>query len=198
MKIISLCLFQWRGNKITDPKLLATSFESSSFGFFKRKSVKEWCEFVSFTLAKRTNESQRQSVKEKDYICHVHNRFDNLSAVAICDDEYPRRVAFSLINKVMDDFMDIYGNKIGDLEEYPFEQIVQLLNKFQDPNQADKLSKIQRTLDETTIVVQDAIEKVLKRGENLEILIDRSEFLSGQSKQFYRVAKKHNQCCTIC
>ncbi|KAJ3441144.1 synaptobrevin [Anaeramoeba flamelloides] len=198
MKILSLCLYQWRGNNITEPKLLASAFELSSFGFFKRKAVQEWCVFISDTLVKRTNESQRQSVKENNYLCHVHNRFDNLACVAVCDSEYTPRVAFALLNKVMDDFNEIYENKLGKLEEYPFEQIGQLLTKFQDPNQVDKLSKIQRTLDETTIVLQDTIEKVLERGEKLENLVDRSEVLSMQSKQFYKTAKKHNSCCIIC
>lgn len=36
-----------------------------------------------------------------DYMCHVYVRRDSLSGVAICDHEYPSRVAFTFINKVM-------------------------------------------------------------------------------------------------
>lgn len=41
------------------------------------------------------------------------------------------------------------------------------------------------------------IESVLKRGENLDTLMERSETLSNQSKIFYKSAKKTNSCCVV-
>jgi len=35
-----------------------------------------------------------------EYMCHVYVRSDGLSSVLISDQEYPQRVAFSLLNKV--------------------------------------------------------------------------------------------------
>lgn len=35
---------------------------------------------------------------------HAHHRPDGLICVACCDAEYPGRVAFSLLNKVADEF----------------------------------------------------------------------------------------------
>jgi len=35
-----------------------------------------------------------------EYMCHVYVRSDSLSAVLVSDQEYPQRVAFSLLNKV--------------------------------------------------------------------------------------------------
>jgi hypothetical protein len=39
---------------------------------------------------------------------------------------------------------------------------------WQDPAQADKLSKIQRDLDETKVILHRTIESVLDRGEKLD------------------------------
>ena len=39
---------------------------------------------------------------------------------------------------------------------------------LQDPAQADKLTKIQRDLDETKIILHKTIESVLDRGEKLD------------------------------
>ena len=69
---------------------------------------------------------------------------------------------------------------------------------YQDPNQVDKLSKIQKELDETTQIMHETIDKVLERGVKLDDLVDRSADLSSQSRMFYKTAKKHNSCCTIC
>lgn len=39
------------------------------------------------------------------------------------------------------------------------------------------------------------IEEVLKRGETLDSLMEKSTDLSATSLQFYKKAKKTNQCC---
>ena len=35
-----------------------------------------------------------------EYMCHVYVRGDSLAAVLISDHEYPKRVSFTLLNKV--------------------------------------------------------------------------------------------------
>jgi synaptobrevin family protein YKT6 len=78
------------------------SYELSSFGFFQRSSVREFMAFTSDVLVERTAPGQRNSVKEQDYRCHVYVRSDNLSCVVIADLDYPVRVAFTLMNKVLE------------------------------------------------------------------------------------------------
>ena len=67
---------------------------------------------------------------------------------------------------------------------------------MQDPVQADKLTKIQKDLDETKITLHQTIESVLQRGEKLENLVDKSSDLSMASQMFYKQARKSNSCCT--
>jgi len=69
--------------------------------------------------------------------------------------------------------------------------------ELQDPQQADKLTKIQRDLDETKITLHQTIESMLERGEKLENLVDKSSDLSMASQMFYKQAKKNNQCCKM-
>ncbi|KAL8444403.1 hypothetical protein Emag_005498 [Eimeria magna] len=71
-----------------------------------------------------------------------------------------------------------------------------LLKKYQNPLEADKLLKVQRDLDEVKDVMLKNIEELLQRGEKLDDLMQRSEDLSNTSYQFYRQAKKTNSCCS--
>lgn len=48
-----------------DSTLLKSAFELQSFGYFQRKSVQEFMEFVTKTIVERTASAARQSVKEK-------------------------------------------------------------------------------------------------------------------------------------
>jgi synaptobrevin family protein YKT6 len=41
------------------------------------------------------------------------------------------------------------------------------------------------------------MDDILKRGEAIESLMQKSEDLSQVSYQFYRTAKKNNQCCQM-
>ena len=76
----------------------------------------------------------------------------------------------------------------------PAESYVQ---KYQNPAEADKVTKIQKDLDETTRILHKTIDSVLERGVKLDNLVEKSNDLSAQSKMFYKQAKKTNSCCVI-
>lgn len=65
-------------------------------------------------------------------------------------------------------------------------ELREYLEKYQDPEQADSILKIQKELDETKIVLHKTIESVLQRGEKIDDLVAKSDGLSSQSKMFYR------------
>eukprot|EP00957_Ditylum_brightwellii_P163066 12417420-Ditylum_brightwellii.AAC.1 len=82
-------------------------------------------------------------------------------------------------------------------ESVAFPSIETYLQKYQDPAAADKVTKIQQDLDETTSILHKTIDSVLERGEKLDSLVEKSDDLSRQSKMFYKQAKKTNSCCVI-
>merc|ERR1711879_393048 len=67
--------------------------------------------------------------------------------------------------------------------------------KYQNPAEADKLTKIEKDLDEVKETVMHSMDELLKRGESLDALMQKSKDLSSTSVQFYRTAKKNYQCC---
>lgn len=67
----------------------------------------------------------------------------------------------------------------------PFPELKEYIVKYQDPQQADSIMKIQKELDETKIVLHKTIESLLQRGELIEDLVAKSDGLSAQSKMFY-------------
>jgi synaptobrevin family protein YKT6 len=145
--------------------MLIQASELTSFGFFQRGTVKEMLTFFSKTIAKRTPPGQRQSVQNEEYYVHVYMRADGLCGCVTCDAEYPPRVAFSILTKVLEDFdVQNAGWKQEKRHESitwpPLEAAVQ---KYQDPANADQIMRIQKNLDETRDVLQNTIENVLQR-----------------------------------
>ena len=78
-----------------------------------------------------------------------------------------------------------------------FGTLTTALAEYQDPSKADKISAIQKELNETTAVLSKTIDNVLERGEKLDDLVSKSQDLSSQSKVFYKQAKKTNSCCVV-
>ncbi|NXX21082.1 YKT6B protein, partial [Podargus strigoides] len=89
-----------------DPKvhLLKAAYDVSTFNFFQRSSVQEFMTFTSQLIVERSGPGSRASVKEQEYLCHVYVRSDGLAGVVIADNEYPQRVCFTLLDKVLDEF----------------------------------------------------------------------------------------------
>ena len=178
--------------------VLKAGHDLSSFGFFQRSSVQEFLTFTAKILAERTQVGERASVKEGEYMCHAYVRSDSLVGICFSDQEYPNRVAHTLLAKILEDFTaqvprsqwpegkEVEGYS-GPLEVH--------LKKYQNPAEADPMMKVQTELDETKIILHNTIEQVLNRGEKLDDLVFKSEGLSMQSKTFYKTARKTNACC---
>lgn len=199
MKVVGIAILR-TGSDIPDPISLTSASDLSSYGFFQRQGVKEMLTFFSKTFSKRTAPGQRQSIAHESYVVHCYTRSDGLAGTVITDEEYPNRVAFVLLTQMLDDFTTAFGNSwttVDQPESVAFPPIEDYIAKYQDPAAADKVTKIQKDLDETTQILHKTIDNVLERGVKLDNLVERSDDLSKQSKMFYKQAKKTNSCCVI-
>ncbi|THD21655.1 Synaptobrevin YKT6-B [Fasciola hepatica] len=182
------------------PKVLQASHELSAFRFFHRSSVKEFMVFTAKLVCQKTDRCQRGLVKEQEYICHVYVRHDNLCGVLITDEEYPQRVAQTLLTKATEDFAAQYPSTTWESmqeESAACKKIDEYLQRYQNPAEADGIMRLHTELDETKVILHNTLESLLSRGEKLDDLVQRSEGLSHQSKMFYTTAKKTNRCCTL-
>eukprot|EP00775_Hariotina_reticulata_P002039 gene2039-2361_t len=183
-----------------DPVTLGLAAELSSFGYFQRGSVKEMLAFLAKTIVQRTVPGQRQTVKQEDYYCHVHMRDGGIAGVAVTDKDYPTIAAFSVIGKALEEYMEQSKEswRTASGEDAQALSVAEAaLVKYQDPVAADKLTKIQKDLDETKVILHQTIDSVLKRGEKLDTLVDKSADLSLASQMFYKQARKTNSCCKM-
>lgn len=199
MKVVGISILR-TGSDLPDPIPLSMACELSSYGFFQRQGVKEMLTFFSKTFTKRTQPGQRQSITHEQYVVHCYVRSDGLAGAVTTDLEYPARVAFVLLTQLLDEFVGTVGDSwraVSTPESVQFPPIEEYLRKYQDPTTADKVTKIQKDLDETTSILHKTIDSVLERGAKLDDLVERSDDLSKQSKMFYKQAKKTNSCCVI-
>jgi synaptobrevin homolog YKT6 len=123
---------------------------------------------------------------------HVYVTPDNLSAVLVADNEYPRRVAQLLLTKICNEFIAKIssdelphgGNKTA------FTELPAYLREYKDLMEVDALTKLQGEVDAVKIILNNNVDAQLNRGINLEDLLKRSENVSDQAKHFAKNEKK--------
>ncbi|KAH0474262.1 MAG: hypothetical protein KVP17_003243 [Porospora cf. gigantea B] len=198
MKLVSLLVFKWVENSSV---LLSITADLSEFNFFTRNSIREHIIFHSRLIVGRTPVGSRQAVSMEEKLgrCYAYVHPSGLAAAVLTDNEYPMRVAFNLLSAALRDFFESYGMKGLEAsadQELEWPRGMELLQEYKDPDSADKLSKVQRDLDEVKEVMLKNIDDLLLRGEQMESLMQKTNDLSSASYTFYRQAKKNNQCCT--
>lgn len=178
---------------------LSHSSDLSSFPWLGRTAAQEFMTFTSARVAEGTKAGLRQTIEERGQKFHAYARTEGLCGVIIADGDYPQRVAFTLLNKVLDEFLARHPRSKWAMGQpkLALPELDGYIMKYQDPKQADTIMRVQQELDETKIVLHKTIDSVLQRGEKLEDLVARSDELSSSSKLFAKQAKKTNSCCLI-
>ncbi|KAF2761193.1 synaptobrevin [Pseudovirgaria hyperparasitica] len=177
----------------------------SSYGFLQKNAVGEFMTVFSKGVAEGIKPGQRHDAEQEQYVFHAYGRSEGIAGIIISDSQYPSLVAHQLLSKITDEFLTkhpraTFATLTQDsvpVGTYRFPELDEYIRKYQDPEQADNIMKIQRELDETKIVLHKTIESVLQRGQNLDKLVDQSNDLSYSSRQFYKGAKKQNSCCVV-
>jgi synaptobrevin family protein YKT6 len=136
------------------------------------------------------------------YTCHVHVGNDGLAVVAVTTNEYKSRLAFNLIRETSETTALKQQHQQHTITKDDVcvndklsQSMLAKLNNYNDPTKFDKLSVIQKSLDDVKIIMTRNIDDILKRGETLTDLMQKSTDLSEMSLQFHKNAKKTNQCC---
>jgi synaptobrevin family protein YKT6 len=202
MRILSIKYFN---TNIEGPPVLLTHAEDlSTLPFLARMtgSAGELLLFISRTFVERTERGKCEGCRDGEYIGWIYHKHNGIAGVVICDQEYDRRVALTLIHK----YMNIYENKTvnWDWETYNKDnskiddELQNLLIRFQSPKDQDTITKINKDLEETRVTLHESIDKMLDRGTKIDTLVDKSDDLSRQSKIFYKKSKKLNNWCGSC
>ncbi|XP_051137914.1 vesicle-associated membrane protein 727-like isoform X1 [Andrographis paniculata] len=137
--------------------------------------------------------------------------------LVVADESMGRSVPFVFLEKVKDDFKQRYGDSIkndgqhsladefdeeDDLFEDRFSIAYNLDREFgprlkehmeycmNHPEEMNKLSKLKAQITEVKGIMMDNIEKVLDRGEKIELLVDKTENLQFHADSFQRQGRQ--------
>ena len=200
MKILSIHIFSLYKDK---PIILSSAFSVAFVSIFQRGTLKDFLNFHSRLVIERVKTETHAQVQLEKGICFAVANDDKIGVTMIADEEYPKRVAIDFLLKVHDNFKVFLGqnninlNSIDKDTDLKFGYINTAIEEWQDPSKKDSIMKLQNELNDVQDIMRQNLNELLKREENLESLMEKSNDLSAVSVNFYKQAKKTNSCCNI-
>ena len=200
MKILSIHIFSLYNNK---PIILSSAFSLAFVSIFQRGTLKDFLNFHSRLVIERVQKDTHAQVQLEKGICYAIANEDKIGVTLISDEEYPKRVAIDFLLKIHDNFktflaqQNVNLNSIEKDTDLKFDYIATEIEAWQDPSKKDNIMKLQNELNDVHDIMRQNLNELLKREENLESLMAKSQDLSLASVNFYKQAKKTNSCCNI-
>lgn len=114
----------------------------------------------------------------------------------MADEDFHRRLPFTFLEDIKGQFQIRYGDQsqraIAFAMNEDFQRIIRQQMDYYNTNpaaQEDSVVRVQNQLDSVKDVMVANIEKVLERGEKIELLVDRTDRLSQQAFRFEKKSK---------
>ena len=103
------------------------------------------------------------------------------------------RVAYGLLTALQEKFVSNYDGRWQRANAYAMSDFAHVisgeLKRFNDP-ESDKMHRLKNDIADVKDVMRNNITKVLERGEQIELLVDKSEALRESAVVFHKRAKK--------
>ena len=191
---------------------------SSQFGYFSRKYVKESIIFINRVISQKIPIKKKIIINTKEYKnlnyhCQAYkisteklqkknlttsHKVSELVFIAITGISYPQHIVFRLLQEIQENYMILESvSTCNSVDVFTSSFLETYFLKSQTPEKFSKIYNIHMKIKSTKESMQISLEKLLERGEKLETLINQTQDLSKTSKDFLHTSKKMNSCCII-
>ena len=202
MKILSIHVLKKEDEKAV---FLYSNFSLGFINFLKRSFAKEPLKFAARTSANKIKKGDSARIETPEFegaIVYINSLENDLCYIIITDSEYPKTAAVKVLTEIRHQFELIFDiNNLKNIKidkEHIFPAGQEIIDKYQDPQEADKLIKLENKLKEIESMLSKTMNDLLERSENLDELMSQSEDISNTAFQFYQNSKKANQkCCSL-
>ncbi|CAH9072664.1 unnamed protein product [Cuscuta europaea] len=131
------------------------------------------------------------------YIFHIL-RSDGLTFLCMANDTFGRRIPFSYLEDIHMRFMKNYGRIASLAPAYAmndeFSRVLhQQMEFFSRNHSADTLNHVKGEISEIHTIMVDNIEKILERGDRIELLVDKTATMQDNAFHFRKHSKRLRQ-----
>lgn len=182
---MSAILYAMIANELSEVPLVEVTIAEGNFNLMAMKLLSKL----------RKNASTSYTYEDK-FIFHTHNA-DGLTFLCMAENAFSSHTAFTFLFDIKERFLKTFERTreaIALSAEREFGSILQeRLNYYNKNPQADRLSTARANLERAREVMIENIDKVLARGERIEILVSKTDFMT-ESAVTLRSQTKRSFC----
>jgi len=152
--------------------------------------VGNFSEISDLVLAKIPPEDGKMTYSHGNYLYHYINS-NNITTLAITDDDFDRTQAFQFLESVKDKFSRQFGDRAQKAIPYSMNTEFSLvicseMKRQNTPEQRDpdRISSLREEVDQVKDIMVANIDSIVERGEKLDLLVDKSDALSNNAVSF--------------
>ncbi|XP_071702080.1 vesicle-associated membrane protein 711-like [Rutidosis leptorrhynchoides] len=140
------------------------------------------------------NNDMNVSYSQDRYIFHV-KRTDGLTVLCMADDVAGRRIPFAFLEDIHQRFVRTYGRAVLSAQAYgmndEFSRVLSQQMEYysNDPN-ADRINRLKGEMGQVRTVMIENIDKVLDRGDRLELLVDKTANMQSNTLRFRKQTRR--------
>ncbi|KAK3007078.1 hypothetical protein RJ639_015982 [Escallonia herrerae] len=145
-------------------------------------------------------EESRLCFSQDRYIFHIF-RSDGLTFLCMANDTFGRRIPFTYLEDIKMRFMKNYGRVAPYAPAYAmndeFSRVLhQQMEFFSSNPSADTLNRVRSEVGEAIMrskirtIMVDNIEKILERGDRIELLVDKTATMQDSAFHFKKQSKR--------
>ncbi|XP_078434200.1 vesicle-associated membrane protein 714 [Wolffia australiana] len=136
----------------------------------------------------------RLCFSQERFIFHVL-RLDGITFLCMANDTFGRRVPFSYLEEIHMRFMKNYGRVAHSALAYSmndeFSRVLhQQMEHFSSNPSADSLNRVRNEVSEIRTIMVENVDKILARGERIELLVDKTATMQNSSFHFRKQSRR--------
>eukprot|EP00295_Goniomonas_pacifica_P002062 CAMPEP_0175811836 /NCGR_PEP_ID=MMETSP0107_2-20121207/4056_1 /TAXON_ID=195067 ORGANISM="Goniomonas pacifica, Strain CCMP1869" /NCGR_SAMPLE_ID=MMETSP0107_2 /ASSEMBLY_ACC=CAM_ASM_000203 /LENGTH=215 /DNA_ID=CAMNT_0017123659 /DNA_START=12 /DNA_END=659 /DNA_ORIENTATION=- len=144
-----------------------------------------------------TGDDQKAAFAYDDHVFHilVHRGFVFL---AMCGQDFKRKLAFAMLDEIKNKFMLQFAEEGRTAVAYSltrqFNKVLKdQLDYFTQNPELDKTAKVRNEIEDVKGIMVENIDRILERGEKIELLVDKAEQMNEQAVKFRTVSRQLKQ-----
>lgn len=133
----------------------------------------------------------KKSYGYQGQVFHYTSSEDGLIILCMADAATGNRVAFSFLQDIANRFRGRY-QAFSHAQELSMADFARTLREkmdyFSNNPSSEKISKVKNEIEEVKSTLRNNIDKVLDRGDKIEVIMDKTDLLQAQSNNFRKVS----------
>lgn len=114
----------------------------------------------------------------------------------VAEESYGRQIPFAFLDKVKEEWFEKWADRGATAIAHSMDKSFgPRLKHWQEyceahPEEISKVAAVQKKVDEVKNIMVENIERVLERGEKIELLVDKTDNLRFQADKFHKTGRQ--------